>query len=100
LAEEPGYAQQVNALAADLRGLPLTDRTPVVLDLTTPAALQRLREAGVNYVYSGATAPAGDARVDYIDTERLAASPAYEQVYQRDGVEIFRLVDEPEQTER
>jgi hypothetical protein len=100
LAEEPGYAQQVNALAADLRGLPLTDRTPVVLDLTTPAALQRLREAGVNYVYSGATAPAGDARVDYIDTERLAASPAYEQVYQRDGVEIFRLMDEPEQAER
>jgi hypothetical protein len=91
VAEEPDYAQRINALAADLRGLPLTDRTPVVLDLTTPAALQRLREAGVDYVYSGATAPAGDARVDYIDTERLAASAAYERVYQQDGVEIFRL---------
>jgi hypothetical protein len=100
LAEEPDYAQQINTLAADLRGLPLTDSTPVVLDPTTPAALRRLREAGIDYVYSGATAPSGDADVDYIDTERLVASPAYELVYRQDGVEIFRLVDAAERGER
>lgn len=88
---DPTYSQQVNELAAFLRERPLSDATPVQIDLSTPAALARLRAEGVTHVYSGAQAFPPPQSADWIDTERLQSSPAFEQVYAKDGVQIFRL---------
>lgn len=88
---DPAYPRQVNRLATFLRGRPLTNPAPVAIDLTTPAALVRLRAAGITHIYSGAHAHPPPSHADRIDTALLRASPAFTRVYAADGVEIFRL---------
>ncbi|MEN9933980.1 MAG: hypothetical protein RLZZ387_559, partial [Chloroflexota bacterium] len=86
------YWWEVNLLYQDLRGKRLADARPVALDLTTPEALARLREAGVTHVYSGATASPGPAAADWIDTDRLRASPVFRLLYDQGGAEVFQLL--------
>jgi hypothetical protein len=52
-----------------------------------------LREAGIDYVYSGAIKPPG--RGDEIDTALLRESAAFELVYDEGGAQIFRVVEPP-----
>jgi len=94
-ADSPDFLQRVNALAVALRGKPLTDTTPLLIDATTPEALATLRAAGVSHVYIGATSAPVATAIDQLDISRLQASPAYEIVYDQEGVLIFRLSSEP-----
>lgn len=93
LGEQPDYARRVNALAAALRGRPLTDAQAVRVDLTNPAAIQLLRDAGIAYVYSGAHPFPDPAVADRIDTSLLRNNPNFRLIYHQDGVEIFQLVE-------
>ncbi len=99
LGEAPDYLDRVNHLTASLRGHPLTDVSPVAVDLTRPAAMNLLREHHISYIYCGARASPGPDQADAIDTARLRHHPAFHLVYARDGVEIFRFGDgqEPQQ---
>lgn len=90
--EEQDYATQVNRLATTLRGHPLTNLSPLAVDLTTPAVLRALREEGIDYIYSGAHASPGPDHADHIDTALLRASPSFRLVYEQGGVEIFEFV--------
>jgi hypothetical protein len=96
LSADPQYALDINALARDLRRRPLTDGRPVVIDLTLPETIDRLRTAGYTYVYIGAQLIAGPFTIaelpDRIDVVKLRESPHFRLVYDRDGVEIFELV--------
>ncbi len=94
-ATPPDFLQQVNAFAVALRGKPLTDTTPTIIDATTPEALATLRAAGVSHVYIGAASVPVATAIDQLDISRLQASPAYEIVYDQEGVLIFRLNSEP-----
>lgn len=94
-ATTPDFLQQVNALAVALRGKPLTDTAPAIIDATTPEALATLRAAGVSHVYIGAASVPVATAIDQLDISRLQASPAYEIVYDQEGVLIFRLNSEP-----
>lgn len=91
VGEQPTYRRDVNRFVAALRGRPLTDATPLKVDLTRPDALALLAGAGIGYVYSGAHPFPGPAAADRIDTAKLRASPAFRLVYARDGVEIFQI---------
>lgn len=84
---------ETNQLPEALRGRPLRDGTPVRIDLTTPEALARLRAAGLSYVYSGANPTPGPDRADRFDTDALRVSDAFRLVFDRDGVQIFQLVE-------
>lgn len=90
--ERDTFYAETNRLAEALRGRPLRDSTPVRIDLTTPDNLARLRAAGLSYVYSGANATPGRDRADWIDADALRASRAFRLIYERDGVQIFQLV--------
>lgn len=90
--ERDTFYAETNRLAEALRGRPLRDSTPVRIDLTTPDNLARLRAAGLSYVYSGANATPGRDRADWIDVDALRASRAFRLIYERDGVQIFQLV--------
>lgn len=95
LSADPQYASEINALARDLRRRPLTDVRPVLIDLTLPETIDRLRTAGYTHIYIGAqliAGPLGIPAPDRIDTARLRESPHFRLVYDRDGVEIFELV--------
>ncbi len=94
-ADSPDFLQQVNALAVALRGKPLTDTAPLLIDATTPEALATLRAAGVSHVYIGATSAPVATAIDQLDISRLQASSAYEIVYDQEGVLIFRLSSKP-----
>jgi hypothetical protein len=95
LGDPPEVYQEVIERWALLRDRPLSDPRPVQVDLTRPAALEILRAAGIQYVYTGARAFPGPEVADWIDTALLRASPAFELVYARDGVEIFALRELP-----
>jgi hypothetical protein len=95
VSSEPGFLQQTNMLAAALRERPLTDSTAETIDLTNAEALQTLRNAGIDYVYSGASKPPG--RGDAFDTALLRESAAFELVYDKGGAQIFRVVEIPAQ---
>ncbi|MDW8147511.1 MAG: hypothetical protein RMJ48_14635 [Roseiflexaceae bacterium] len=95
LSADPQYAAEIHTLARDLRRCPLTDGRAVQVDLTLPETIDRLRNAGYTYVYSGAqpiAGPGGIPAPDRIDTAKLRTSPHFRLVYDRDGVEIFELV--------
>jgi hypothetical protein len=73
-----------------LRGKPLADGSPTAIDLGRTGAAQTLRNAGIRYVYSGATrAPAYS---DFIDTEALRRSPDYALRYDIDGAQVFEII--------
>jgi hypothetical protein len=74
---DPGYRDQVNRLAALWRA-----------DLDGAATRAALAAAGVRYAYAGATGHA-------LDRARLAASPHWQRVYDRDGVQIYAGPDAP-----
>jgi hypothetical protein len=93
VSSEPGFLQRTNTLAAALRERPLTEAVSVTIDLTGDEALHTLREAGIDYVYSGAIKPPG--RGDEIDTALLRESAAFELVYDEGGAQIFRVVGAP-----
>lgn len=95
LSADPQYAAEIHTLARDLRQRPLTDGRAVRIDLTLPETIDRLRNAGYTYVYSGAqpiAGPGGIPAPDRIDTSRLRESPHFRLVYEAGGVEIFELV--------
>ena len=83
----------VNKLGVSLRGKPMADLTPTALDLTTPAHLETLRQNGFTHVYIGAHQNPPASQADAIDASALRASRGFRQVYARDGVEIYELVD-------
>ncbi len=90
--ETADYSRQVRALAVAMRGRPLSDSTPVAIDLTTPENFARLASAGYTYVYSGAHANPDATSGDHIDTAALAARPDLVQlVYAEGGVLIFAV---------
>lgn len=91
LSATPDFARSVNRLSATLRDRPLTDLRPTLVDLTQPAAFQALRDAGINYVYSGAISASGAGAADRIDTARLRDDARFRLVYDQGGVEIFQL---------
>jgi len=76
-ATDPNYYQQINGWAWALREDPL------------PSAhgLRLLRQAGIDYVYSGAHVDATRT----LDPQVLRASESLRVVYERDGVVIFAL---------
>lgn len=96
LSADPQYALDINALACDLRRRPLTDGRPVVINLTLPETIDRLRSAGYTYVYIGAQLIAGPFAIselpDRIDVVKLRESTHFRLVYDQGGVEIFELV--------
>ncbi|GIW02854.1 hypothetical protein [Roseiflexus sp.] len=95
LSADPQYVADIHTLARDLRRRPLADGRAVQVDLTIPESIERLRNAGYTFVYSGAQSIAGPGGIpapDRIDTARLRTSPHFRLVYDRDGVEIFELV--------
>jgi hypothetical protein len=91
LGDPPEVYLEVTELWALLRDRPLSDTSPVQVDLARPEALAALRAAGVQYVYRGAHSFPGPASSDWIDTALLRASPDFELVYADAGVEIFAL---------
>ena len=72
----PGLAQRTNDLEETVR-----TRGP-----TSAEGLAALRQAGVTHVFVG-------ARGGYLKAEELAASAAYEVVYEQDGVRVYRIRD-------
>jgi hypothetical protein len=90
--EQPGYDLGVNALIKKLRGHPLTDLTPLQVDLARPVALKTLDANQIDYVYIGAHAYPGPDAADSIDVNKLRASPFFRLVYDRDGVQIFQFL--------
>jgi hypothetical protein len=93
--ERPRYHQDVNALIKKLRGRDLTDATPQNVDLSRPVALKTLDSNAIGYVYIGAHPYPGHAFADWIDPDKLRASPFFRLVYERDGVEIFQFLKGP-----
>lgn len=75
--ETPDYYRQVNNFGYALR----EHRLP------SAEAIRLLRERGVDYIYLGAHR----GQDDPIDAAALRAHPAFEVVYERDGVVIVRL---------
>ncbi|MFQ3633025.1 DUF6541 family protein [Roseiflexus sp.] len=95
LSADPQYGTEIHTLARDLRRRPLTDEGAARIDLTLPETIDRLRDAGYTFVYSGAQSIAGPGGIpapDRIDTTRLRESPHFRLVYDAGGVEIFELV--------
>lgn len=92
LAENTTYALEINRFAEQLRQKPLTDSTPVVLDLTTSTALAILHEAKINYIYSGSHSAPDSNSADHIDPKLLRQSNAFRLVYDQAGTEIFELL--------
>lgn len=88
---DPFYLAHVNRLVETIRGKPLTDSTPVRVDLTTPTARKTLRDAGITHVYIGAHASPDPATADSIDTTKLHQDPAFRLIYHHEGVEIFQI---------
>lgn len=99
VGEEPGYQLKLNAQYEQIRGKPLYDSTSVRLDLTTPAAVEVLREEGITHIYSGAHATPDTAHADHIDTDILRESDLFTLVYDEQGVEIFAFIEHTDQTE-
>jgi len=90
--EAADYSEQVNAFAEAMRGRPLSDSTPVAIDLTTAENYARLTAAGYAYVYSGAHANPDANGGDYIDVAALRARPdLFALVYAEAGVQIFAV---------
>lgn len=79
--ESPDYSQRINEFGYALYEHPLPSDAGVAL----------IREAGIGYVYSGAN----NTREDKFDVAALKASPAFDVVYERDGVTIFALGSQP-----
>ncbi len=77
-AEDPRYALLVQ------------ERNQAVLaqPVERPEAGAALRDWGYSYLYDG---PAMNPAPEYLDPVRIAASGQYEQIYQRDGVTIWRV---------
>lgn len=90
--ESKTFAQSINTAAQQIRARALTNAKAVPVDLSTPAALQVLREQGITHIYIGANALPGKALADWIDPAKLRTSPHFRLVYDVDGVLIFALV--------
>jgi len=74
-ADPPDYQEQVNALARRLEASRLDD----------PELVEFLRSQGITHVYIGQVGG------PLLDAETLRRSPAYETVYEQDGVLILAL---------
>ncbi|HFD40453.1 MAG TPA: hypothetical protein ENJ31_11480 [Anaerolineae bacterium] len=74
VAYEPDYISRVNNWARALQGY----------DLTDPAALTLLRQAGVTYVFIG-------QKGSLFSWQSLQSSPAYRAVYHKDRVWVFQV---------
>ncbi len=73
----PDYSRRVNAFAFALQEHPLP----------SDEGIRLCREAGIQYIYSGAYSK----QRDKIDVEALRQHPAFQVVYDHDGVVIFAL---------
>ncbi len=79
---DPGYLNDVNALARHVEDANLAD----------PAAAAWLESQGIGYVYIGARqGHVNDPDQPLLDAATLRSSPDYQVVYQQDGVWIFRV---------
>ena len=83
------YQKHLNNFIVALRGRPLSDPSPVLVDLTKRSAWRAVRSAGAGYVYNGAH-PYPRA-VDRFDSAILRADPRFTLVYDQGGVEIFQV---------
>jgi hypothetical protein len=79
-AADPDYPQRVNDFAATLREHPLPDEE----------GLRLIREAGIDYVFSGAHI----GQDDRIDVEALRRHPAFRVVYDKGGATILEVLPE------
>ena len=77
MTSPPNYLQRVNAFAATLREHPLP----------SDEGIRQIREAGIDYVYTGAHV----GQDDPIDVAALRGHPAFSVVYDQDDVVIFRV---------
>jgi hypothetical protein len=80
-AAETGYSRRINAFAAALREHPLPGEE----------GLRLIREAGIDYVFSGAH----HGQEDRIDVEALRRHPSFRVVYDKDGTTIFQVLPGP-----
>jgi hypothetical protein len=93
---DPQLYAKVNALAADVRGRPLRDETPVAIDLTTAENYARLTAEGFDYVYLGAHPNPGPGAADHIDPGALRQrADLFHVVFEQDGVTIFAFGPAP-----
>jgi hypothetical protein len=76
-SEPPEFSRHINAFAFALREHPLP----------SDEGIRLCREAGIQYIYSGARSQ----QRDKIDVEALRQHPAFEVVYEHEGVVIFAL---------
>ena len=94
--EQADYSVQVREFAVAVRGRPLSDSTPVAIDLTTADNFNRLVAAGFGYVYLGAHANPDANGGDHIDGAALQGRPdLFTLVYNLDGVQIYQLEATP-----
>jgi hypothetical protein len=77
--EDAGFTERVNGFAAALREHPLPSAEGIRL----------CREAGIDYVYVGGGAHSGQA--DPFDLASFRDNPAFDIVYERDGIGIVAL---------
>ena len=85
------YQKHLNDFIVALRGRPLSDPSPVLVDLTKRSAWRAVRSAGTGYVYNGAHPYPGPRAVDRFDSAILRADPRFTLVYDQGGVEIFQV---------
>jgi hypothetical protein len=89
---DPERAQQLEDLGFALRAHPLP----------SPEAIQRLRDAGVRYLYRGANvvqtdkSPGAPPLAPLVDAEVLRRDRSFRVVYDRDNVVIFELQPQQE----
>jgi hypothetical protein len=89
----PSYGDSLNRFAAELRGLPLTNAQPVVIDLTTREARALLKAARIRYIYNGAVSSPAIAATDHFNRDALRSSRSFRRVYNAGNVEIFELIE-------
>lgn len=85
------YQKHLNNFIVALRGRPLSDPSPVLVDLTKRSAWRAVRSAGTSYVYNGAHPYPGPHAVDRFDSAILRADPRFTLVYDQGGVEIYQI---------
>ncbi len=95
--EADDFDVRVNRFAEELRGQPLTNSSPIRIDLTIPTALEMLRKAKIKFIYIGAHQAPGPEVADQIDMAVLESSPSFRKVYEDGGVRIYEFVGESAQ---
>jgi hypothetical protein len=91
VSDRPEVRAGIVGLWERLRGKPMRERGAVLVDVTQPDGVAALRDNGVTHIYDGAGTPPDPLTADAVNIDALKASPAFELIYDQDGVRIFRL---------